>query len=82
MVLVAVLASSFTLHMRPIPKFTGPFAYNLASIFGLASVIMTYYGVNYYLSGLHFYASGPCPHSQLGLYNGRLNYTAQRSSSL
>ncbi|MDX1462900.1 MAG: hypothetical protein R3359_07580, partial [Marinirhabdus sp.] len=29
---------------------------------GLASVIMTYYGVNYYLSGLHSYATGdPVP---------------------
>ena len=36
--------------------------YNLATIFGLASVIMTYYGVNYYLSGLHSYATGdPVP---------------------
>ena len=34
----------------------------MATIFGLASVIMTYYGVNYYLSGLHSYATGdPVP---------------------
>ncbi|MEO1010991.1 MAG: cytochrome c biogenesis protein CcsA [Bacteroidota bacterium] len=60
--LVTILIYAFILHMRLIPKFTGLFAYNLASIFGLASVIMTYYGVNYYLSGLHSYASGdPVP---------------------
>ncbi len=60
--LVTILFYAFVLHMRLIPKFTGLFAYNLASIFGLASVIMTYYGVNYYLSGLHSYASGdPVP---------------------
>jgi uncharacterized membrane protein YoaT (DUF817 family) len=48
--------------MRLIPKLTGLFAYNVATIFGLASVIMTYYGVNYYLSGLHSYATGdPVP---------------------
>ena len=41
---------------------TGLFAFNVATIFGLASVIMTYYGVNYYLSGLHSYATGdPVP---------------------
>ena len=29
---------------------------------GFASVLMTYYGVNYYLSGLHSYAAGdPVP---------------------
>lgn len=60
--LVTILIYSFILHMRIIPKLFGLFSYNLTSIFGLASVIMTYYGVNYYLSGLHSYASGdPVP---------------------
>ncbi|MGB5817969.1 MAG: cytochrome c biogenesis protein CcsA [Saonia sp.] len=60
--LVTILIYAFILHMRLIPKLTGLFAYNLATIFGLASVIMTYYGVNYYLSGLHSYATGdPVP---------------------
>jgi len=48
--------------MRFIPKFRGNFAFNVASIVGFASVLMTYYGVNYYLSGLHSYAAGdPVP---------------------
>ncbi len=60
--LVTILVYAFILHMRIIPKLTGLFAYNLATIFGLGSVIMTYYGVNYYLSGLHSYATGdPVP---------------------
>ena len=60
--LVTILVYAFILHMRLIPKLTGLFAYNVATIFGLASVIMTYYGVNYYLSGLHSYATGdPVP---------------------
>ncbi len=60
--LVTILVYSFILHMRLIPKMQSLYAYNLASIFGLASVIMTYYGVNYYLSGLHSYAAGdPVP---------------------
>ncbi len=60
--LVTILVYAFILHMRLIPKFTGLFAFNVATIFGLASVIMTYYGVNYYLSGLHSYATGdPVP---------------------
>jgi len=34
----------------------------ILTVFGLATVIMTYYGVNYYLSGLHSYATGdPIP---------------------
>ena len=60
--LVTILVYAFILHMRFIPKLRGLFAYNVATIFGLASVIMTYYGVNYYLSGLHSYATGdPVP---------------------
>ncbi len=60
--LVSILVYAFILHMRLIPGLRGLFAYNLATLFGLVSVIMTYYGVNYYLSGLHSYATGdPVP---------------------
>jgi cytochrome c-type biogenesis protein CcsB len=60
--LVTILVYAFILHMRLIPKLQGLFVYNVATIFGLATVIMTYYGVNYYLSGLHSYATGdPVP---------------------
>lgn len=60
--LVTILIYAFILHMRLIPKLNGLYAFNLATLFGMASVIMTYYGVNYYLSGLHSYAAGdPVP---------------------
>ena len=60
--LVTILVYAFILHMRFIPKLQGVFAFNFASLFGFATVIMTYLGVNYYLSGLHSYAAGdPVP---------------------
>lgn len=60
--LVTVVVYTFILHMRFIPGLRGIYAYNLASLIGYSSVIMTYFGVNYYLSGLHSYASGdPVP---------------------
>lgn len=60
--LVTILIYAFILHMRFIPGFRGPYAFNVASLFGWASVLMTYFGVNYYLSGLHSYAAGdPVP---------------------
>jgi len=60
--LVTTLVYAFILHMRFIPGLKSIFAYNLATLFGFATVIMTYYGVNYYLSGLHSYAAGdPVP---------------------
>lgn len=60
--LVTILVYAFILHMRFIPGFRGLYAFNVASLFGWASVMMTYFGVNYYLSGLHSYAAGdPIP---------------------
>lgn len=60
--LVTILVYSFILHMRFIPGFRGDYAFNVSTLFGWASVMMTYFGVNYYLSGLHSYAAGdPVP---------------------
>jgi cytochrome c-type biogenesis protein CcsB len=60
--LVSILVYAFILHMRLVPGLKSLFAFNFATLFGLSSVIMTYFGVNYYLSGLHSYAAGdPVP---------------------
>lgn len=60
--LITILFYSFILHMRLIPGFKGLFAFNFASLIAYGSVLMTYFGVNYYLSGLHSYAQGdPVP---------------------
>ena len=60
--LVTILVYAFILHMRLIPGLKSLYAFNLSTLFGMASVIMTYFGVNYYLSGLHSYAAGdPVP---------------------
>ena len=59
---VTILVYATILHLRFIPKFNNPFAFNVASLWGYSTVIMTYFGVNYYLSGLHSYAAGaPMP---------------------
>jgi len=45
-----------------IPGLKGFFAFNALAMFGFGSVLMTYFGVNYYLTGLHSYAGGdPVP---------------------
>ena len=56
--LITVAIYSFIVHMRLIPPLRGVFNYNMASILGFASVLMTYFGVNYFLSGLHSYGKG------------------------
>jgi cytochrome c-type biogenesis protein CcsB len=59
---VTILVYASILHLRFIPALKNPFAFNVASLWGYSTVIMTYFGVNYYLSGLHSYAAGaPIP---------------------
>ncbi len=60
--LVSVLVYTFVLHMRFIPGLRNKFAFNFASVISYFSILMTYFGVNFYLSGLHSYAKGdPVP---------------------
>ena len=60
--LVTVLVYSFIIHMRLIPGMNGVYGFNMAALWGFSSVLMTYFGVNYYLSGMHSYAAGdPVP---------------------
>jgi cytochrome c-type biogenesis protein CcsB len=56
--LISIMIYAFVLHMRLIPGLGGRLGYNLASIVAFGSIMMTYFGVNFYLSGLHSYASG------------------------
>ncbi|XCI75157.1 MAG: cytochrome c biogenesis protein CcsA [Flavobacteriales bacterium] len=59
---ISVIVYAFVLHMRLVPGLNGPFVFNLASLLAVSSIIMTYFGVNYYFSGLHSYAKGdPVP---------------------
>ncbi len=56
--LISIMLYAFVLHMRLIPGLRGRLAFNFASAFVYLSIMMTYFGVNFYLSGLHSYASG------------------------
>ena len=59
---VTILVYAAVVHIRFIPKFNSIFAFNVAALLAYSSVIMTYFGVNYYLSGMHSYAAGdPVP---------------------
>ncbi|MFN8257227.1 MAG: cytochrome c biogenesis protein CcsA [Bacteroidales bacterium] len=60
--LITVIVYSFIVHTRFIPALNNKFSFNLLSLLGYGSVMMTYFGVNYLLSGLHSYAKGdPAP---------------------
>ena len=60
--LVIVLTYAIILHFRLIPGLKSKFTFNVASVLAFSSVLMTFIGVNYYLSkGLHSYARGETP---------------------
>src|SRR5450759_1097836 len=56
--LITIIIYSIVIHSRTIPGMKDIFTFNLISLFAFSSVLMTYFGVNYYLSGMHSYASG------------------------
>lgn len=60
--LITIVIYAFVSHMHLIPGLKSTFAFNFATLISFSSVLMTYFGVNYYLSGMHSYASGdPVP---------------------
>lgn len=60
--LITIIIYSIVIHSRNIPGMKDIFTFNLISLFAFSTVLMTYFGVNYYLSGMHSYASGdPVP---------------------
>ncbi|WP_178984154.1 cytochrome c biogenesis protein CcsA [Winogradskyella helgolandensis] len=56
--LISIMIYAFVIHMRLVPGLRGKWIYNLMSIIAFGSILMTYFGVNFYLAGLHSYASG------------------------
>lgn len=55
--LISIVVYALVLHFRFIPLLKGKttWCFNLLSVVSILSIIMTWFGVNYYLSGLHSY---------------------------
>lgn len=59
---ISIMVYAFVLHMRLVPGLRSKWAFHVATMFAFCSMVMTYFGVNYYLTGLHSYAAGdPVP---------------------
>ncbi len=57
--LVIVITYTLLLHLRFIPKLNNKYLFNVASVLSFGSVLMTFFGVNYFLSkGMHSYGAG------------------------
>ena len=60
--LISICVYGIILHIRFLGTKNLPYVFATASVIGFFSILMTYFGVNYYLSGMHSYAAGdPLP---------------------
>ncbi len=59
---VSILVYAAIVHLRYVPEWYSAYKMAVFSTLGYFAILMTYFGVNYYLSGLHSYAAGdPVP---------------------
>lgn len=56
--LISIMVYAFVIHARLVPGLRGLFAFNFMSALAFASILMTYFGVNFHLTGMHSYATG------------------------
>jgi ABC-type transport system involved in cytochrome c biogenesis permease subunit len=59
--LITILVYAIVSHTRLIPKLKNDIIFSALSVIASLSVLMTYFGVNYYLSGLHSYGNNEAP---------------------
>ncbi len=53
--LISIMVYAFVIHTRLVPGLRGKWTFNFLSVAAFGSIMMTYFGVNYYLVGLHSY---------------------------
>lgn len=59
---VSIVMYVIVVHLRFVKPLSTPFVFATASVLSFSSILMTYFGVNFYLAGMHSYATGdPIP---------------------
>ncbi len=53
--LITIVVYTMVSHLHLLPRWYNLWSLNLCSVVAFASVLMTYFGVNYFLSGMHSY---------------------------
>lgn len=54
--LITLMVYAVPLHRESLPMFRKPMVYHLYLLLAFLSILMTYFGVNYFLGGMHSYA--------------------------
>ncbi|NKQ41269.1 MAG: cytochrome c biogenesis protein CcsA [Sulfurovum sp.] len=59
---ISIIVYAILLHIRLLKDIYSPYLFATLSVISFFSILMTYYGVNFYLAGMHSYATGdPVP---------------------
>lgn len=59
---ISILVYVLVLHVRLMKDIYSPYLFSVLSVLAFFSILMTYFGVNFYLAGMHSYATGdPVP---------------------
>lgn len=56
--LITMLVYAFSLHPSSLPLFHKPMFFHIFSVIAFLTVLITYFGVNFLLGGMHSYANG------------------------
>ena len=54
--LITFMVYAVALHSNSVPAMRRPMAYHIFMVVAFLTIIMTYFGVNYLLGGMHSYA--------------------------
>ena len=54
--LITIVVYSIVTHLHLVKKWSGEWLFNFTSVLVFSSVLMTFFGVNYFLSGMHSYS--------------------------
>jgi len=55
---ISIIIYILVIHLRLMKKIYSDFLFAVCSVLSFSSILMTYFGVNFYLSGKHSYATG------------------------
>ncbi len=66
--LISIMIYALVIHSHMVPALRGLYKFNVMSLFAIWTIIMTYFGVNFYLAGLHSYAKGDAIQTPAGVY--------------
>lgn len=53
--LITMVVYAVVSHLRLVPRWCNAWSFNFAAVLAFSSVLMTFFGVNYFLSGMHSY---------------------------